>query len=210
MKPINILVIAMVLPVLAIAQEFDFDSIKYGTPIDLPEESEDESPREETELDIEIAAFRSEHKAHNAVLISNSAGRALNDDGRLIGSEALGRLVNPMPVIIISEAMVADPVVELYTSIKKLPECAHTVRILYTESDDRSEAALLGYTIENPKGVNTKLVKYDGETEWLTWINESFRKDDAEQYGAEQPATAPESKPEGEQKPEPESEGRSQ
>lgn len=208
MKPINILIIAMVLPRLAIAQEFDFDSIKYGTPIDLSENSDDKPPRVETELDIEIAAFCSEHKAHNAVLISNSAGRALNDDGRIIGSEALGRLVNPMPVIIIAEAMVADPVIELYTSIKKLPECAHTVRILYTESADRSESALLGYTIENPKGVYTKLVKYDGETEWLKWINESFRKDDAEQYGAEQPATAPESKPESKEKPKPESEGR--
>ena len=198
----------MILPMLGVAQEVDFDWSKYGTPIDLPEQSEDDPPREETELDIEIAAFRSEHRARNAVLINNSAEQALNDDGRIIGSEALGRLVTPTPVIIIAEAMVADPVVELYTSIKKLPECAHTVRILYTESADRSESALLGYTIENPKGVYTKLVKYDSETEWLKWITKSFEKDDAEQDGAEQPATAPESKTEGKKKPKPVSEER--
>lgn len=92
--------------------------------------------------------------------------------------------------------MVADPVVELYTSIKRLPDCAHTVRILYTESPDRSESSLLGYTIENPKGVYTKLVKYDGKTPWLEWITASFKNDDREQVDADQPATAPESKTE--------------
>jgi len=165
--------------------------------------------RPESDLDREIETFRKHHAAYNAVLINNSAGRALNKEGQVVGSEAMGTVVNPQEVLIITRAMVADPVVKLYTSIKKVPDCAHTVRILYTESPDRSESSLLGYTIENPKGVYTKLVKYDRKTPWLEWIAESFEKDDGEQAGAEQPATRPESKLEGSDKPQPESEGRS-
>lgn len=135
----------------------------------------------ENDLDREIKAFREKHGAYNAVLINNFEGRALNKDGQVIGSEALGSVVNPQNVLIIARAMVADPVVELYTSIKRLPDCAHTIRILYTESPGRSVSSLLGYTIENPKGVYTKLVKYDGKTPWLEWITKSFKNDDGEQ-----------------------------
>ena len=55
----------------------------------------------------------------------------------------------------------------------------------------------------------------DFMTEFPNWIDSIFEvrrgtRTRAEQDGSEQPATAPESKPEGEKKPKPESEGRSQ
>jgi hypothetical protein len=198
--------IALILSALPIsADEIEIDLSQFGEPIEVTTNSEAEEATPETELDREIEAFRALHGAYNAVLINNSAGRALNKEGKVIGSEGLGTPVNPHEVLIIARAMVADPVVKLYTSIKKVPDCAQTVRILYTESPDLSESSLLGYTIENPKGVYTKLVKYDGKTPWLEWITESFKKDDGEQGGAGQPATASESKSDGKDKPQPES-----
>lgn len=142
--------------------------------IEIPEGS----PWAETQLYKEIEAFGIEHGTRNVVLINNSESREINEDGRLIGLEALGRAANPRDVMIIAPARVAAPVVELYTAIEKLPNCAHTVRILYTESGDRSESTLLGYTIENPRRHYTKLVKYDGKTPWLKWVTNSFKKDD--------------------------------
>ena len=153
-----------------------------------------EEAKPESELDRKVEVFRKQHGAYNAVLINNSKGRALNKEGQVIGSDGLGTILNLQDVpevLVISRAMVADPIVKLYTSIKKVPDCAHTVRILYTESPPGySKATLLGYTIENPKGVYTKLVKYDGETPWLEWITESFKKDDGEQVGAGNPLDA--------------------
>ena len=183
---------------------------QYGTPIQVSDISSGDASAKNTKLDREVEAFRAKHEARNAVLINNSEGRALKKGGQLAEPDGGGRLVTPTPVITISEAMVADPVVKLYTSIARLPECANTIRILYTESEDRSEASLLGYTIEKPDGVYTKLVKYDGKTPWLEWITKSFQNDDAEQNGAGQPATASELKSEGKEKLKPESEGRSQ
>ena len=182
----------------------------HGTPINIPAQTAPEEKRPLTAIDREIEAFLAQHKARDCRLINNTAGRALNNDGRLIGAEAMGRAVNPTEVIIIAPAMVAQPVVELYTSIKQLPDSSESVCIWYTESLDRSESSILGYTIENPRGVYTKLVKYDGKTPWLQWITASFKKDDGEQGGADQPATVPKSKPEGNQKTKPESEARPQ
>jgi hypothetical protein len=162
------------------ADEIEIDLSQFEEVIEFATDIEAKSARPETELDREIQAFRTLHGAHNAVLINNSAGRALNKEGKVTGSEGLGTPVNPQEVLIIAPATVADPVVKLYRSIEKVPDCAHTVRILYTESSDRSESSLLGYTIENPKGVYTKLVKYDGKTRWLEWVTESFKKDNGE------------------------------
>lgn len=141
----------------------------------------------ESALDREIEEFRAKHDARNAVLINNAGGRALDKEGRITGAEGLGTPVAPGDVIIIAEAMVNDPVVKLYTSIKKLPDSAHTVRILYSNSPDGKSSSLLGYTIENAEDVYTKLVKYDGRTPWLEWINGSFKKDDAEHEAAGKP-----------------------
>jgi hypothetical protein len=140
--------------------------------------------KKESALDREIEEFRAKHEARNAVMINNAGGRALDKEGRITGSEELGSPVAPGEIITISEAMVNDSVVELYTSIKKLPEHAHTVRILYSESPDGKSSSLLGYTIENADDVYTKLVRYDGRTPWLEWITESFKKDDAEHEAA--------------------------
>ncbi len=209
MKPLTLIIIFMVTS-LVCADELEFDLGQFGQLIEISADSAEGEAAPETALDREIEAFRKGHQAYNAVLINNSDGRALNKEGQVDGSEALGTVVYPKEVLIIARASVADPVVKLYRSIKKIPDCAHTVRILYTESQDRSESSLLGYTIENPKRVYTKLVKYDGETPWLEWITASFKKDDREQVGADLPATAPESKSEGKEKPKTETEGRSQ
>lgn len=194
---------------LAYAEEPDLDWIRYGPPIIIPQAAPKEK-RPKTDLDREIDAFLAPHQARGCRLINNTLGRALNDDGRLIGAEPMGRAVNPTEVIIIAPTMVAQPIVELYTSIKKLPEHSESVCIWYTESLDRSESSLLGYTTENPRGVYTKLVKYGGKTPWLQWITDSFKKDDGEQGGVDQPATVPKSKPEGNQKTKSESEARPQ
>ncbi len=209
MKPLALIILFMVTG-LVFADELEFDLSQFGQLIEISAHSEEGEAAPETALDREIEAFRMSHQAYNAVLINNSGGRALNKEGQVAGSEALGSVVNPKEVLIIARASVADPVVELYTSIKKIPDCAHTVRILYSESQDQSESSLLGYTIENPKRVYTKLVKYDGKTPWLEWITASFKKDDEEQAGADLPVTAQESKSEGNEKPNTGTEGRSQ
>ena len=189
MKTALSLVVAVSLPELLLAQEEVPHSSNYGNPIDVQEGSAQDDHRSESGLDKEISAFQAEHKAATAALINNSTGRALNNDGRIIGSEALGRLVTPVEVIIIPEAWFPDSIAELYSSVKKLPDSAHLVRILYSVSPDRSETKLLGYTIESLDGIYTKLVKYDGKTPWLKWLTRSFQNDDAEQGGADQPAT---------------------
>jgi hypothetical protein len=165
---------------LALGQEFKIDLSHLSEYTPIPNKQSDDEARPETALDGEIEKFRQHHGAYNAVLVNNSGDRVLNAKGEVVGQEAMGSVVNPTAVLIIARSMVADPVVDLYTSIKELPDCAHTVRILYTESQDRSESSLLGYTIENPKGVYTKLVQYDGKTPWLEWITESFKIQDKE------------------------------
>lgn len=189
MKALSI-ILTSTIPFVAHGDELEIDLSEYGEPIEIPINSQTAS-KPETELDRKISTLRKKHGAYNAVLINNSKGQALNKNGQISESEALGTVVNPGEVLVIARAMVAEPVVKLYTSIKKLPDCAHTVRILYTESPDRAKSSLLGYTIENPKGIYTKLVEYDGKTPWLEWITKSFKNDDGEQGSAHQSTTAP-------------------
>jgi len=190
------------------AEEPEIDWIQYGTPIDIPASTTEEEPRPKSILDREIEAFLLQFKSYDAArLINNSSGRALDDAGHLVVGGDLGRVVNPSEVIIIAPARVPRSIVELYTAIKKLPNCAESICVYYSSSPDWKTGDLLGYTIENPRGTNTKLVKYDGVTPWLEWITASFKKD-GEQAGSGQPATRPESKPEGSDQPQPESEGR--
>lgn len=166
------------LPLLAEVLEIDLS--QFGEPIKLPSKPNNREKRPDTKLDREIAEFRTKHEARIAVLINNADRRALDAKGRVKGLEGLGDPVDPKQVLVIAEAMVTAPVVELYTSIKRLPECAHTVHIIYTESPDRSKSSLLGYTIIDADETNVKLVKYEGNQPWLDWINKSFEKDDAE------------------------------
>jgi len=176
------------------AEDLEIDLSQFGTPIELPANPTDEKTRPETALNREIEAFFAKHEAYGVRLINNSAGRALNEDGRLIGAEAMGRVVNPTNVIIIARASVARPVVEFYTSINKLPDCSESVCIWYTESPDHSESSLLGYTIENPRGVYTKFVEFGGKNPWLDWITASFEKDDRKLSVADEPAADPKAK----------------
>ena len=93
MKTALSLVVAVSLPELLLAQEEVPNSSNYGNPIDVQEGSTQDHHRLESGLDKEISAFQAEHKAVAAALINNSVGRALNNDGKIIGSEPLGRLV---------------------------------------------------------------------------------------------------------------------
>jgi hypothetical protein len=121
-----IIVWMSLISVLLGAEGLEVDFSQYGDPVDVQSGPNGEEARPESELDREISEFRANHQARNAVLINNSEGRAFDEDGRVRGSEGLGRLAIPTEVILIAEARVARPVVELYTSIKKLPNCAHT------------------------------------------------------------------------------------
>ena len=71
--------------------------------------------------------------------------------------------------------------------------------------DNRCSAILAQAAIENSSFVTPYIAESEDEMTELY-----FGKTKAEQGSAEQPATASESKPEGEKKPKPESEGRSQ
>jgi len=161
------------------------------------------------ELNRKIEAFMSENDVRiAAVMFQNPASLRANKDASTDKPKPSGFQIGPMKVPFIAESRVTGRIVDLYTSIEKLPRCARTVKILYTHSTDEPES-FLGYTIENPDGVYTKLVIYDGKLPWLEWIIGSFESDDAEQNGAGQPATVPKSKPEGDENPKLESEGRS-
>jgi hypothetical protein len=174
------------------AAETDKNAKPSGDTANPPDAGEASASVPETALDREISAFMVKHHAENAVLINNGNQRALDENGRIKGSEALGRAVNAPEVIIIAWSFVPDSIVDLYTSIKRLPNCAHKVRILYTQSEDFKKGSLIGYTIEDSDGTSTKLRKYDGKTPWLNWITESFRKDDAEQVEDGDAGDAPE------------------
>lgn len=161
------------------------------------------------ELHRSIEAFVSENEVRiAAVMFQDLASRKANKYVSTDKPKPSGFQTGPMKVPFIAESRVTGRIVDLYTSIEKLPRCARTVKILYTHSTDEPES-FLGYTIENPVGFYTKLVLYDGSLPWLEWIARSFEIDDAEQNGAGRPATVPESKSESEGNNKPESEGRS-
>ena len=82
------------------------------------------------------------------------------------------------------------------------PYCWHPLE----DGEDRYSAALIRYGAVFR--ILVKLHRKDGSVAAIQWI--CAEPDKAEQGGADQPATAPESKSEGNSKPQPESEGRSQ
>lgn len=129
----------------------------------------------------DVTKLREKLELHNAVLINNFAGRLIDQKTKTLKGDlaALGTPVNPKDVMIIAEAMVPDDMVELYTSIRRLPDSAEVVRVLYTLSADRKKATLIGYTVERPRGTDVAFVRYDGSTPWLEWITKSFSKIDA-------------------------------
>ncbi|HWB05579.1 MAG TPA: hypothetical protein VG796_21350 [Verrucomicrobiales bacterium] len=133
-------------------------------------------PAEETVLPADIRKLMEKGEIHNAVLLNNFEGRLMDQSTKTLKGNlaALGTPVNPGDVMIISDASVPDEMVDLYTSITRLPDAAEVVRILYTLSADRKKATLLGYTVERPRGTEAAFVRYDGSTPWLEWVTASF------------------------------------
>ena len=129
----------------------------------------------------DVTKLREKRELHNAVLMNNFEGRLIDQKTKTLKGDlaALGTPVNPKDVMIIAEAMVPNDMVELYTSIKRLPDSAEVVRILYTLSADRKKSTLIGYTVERPSGTDVAFVRYDGSAPWLEWITKSFPTIDA-------------------------------
>lgn len=143
------------------------DSSRYQT---------SEMPAGEAVLPADISKLMEKGEIHNAVLLNNFEGRLMDQNTKTLKGDlaALGTPVNPTDVMIISDASVPDEMVDLYTSIQRLPDAAEVVRILYTVSADRKRATLLGYIVERPRGTTAAFVRYDGSTPWLEWITGSF------------------------------------
>ena len=129
----------------------------------------------------DVTKLRGKQELHNAVLMNNSESRLIDQKTKTLkGTLArLGTPLNPKDVIIMAETFVPDDMVELYTSIRRLPDSAEVVRILYTVSADRKKATLVGYTVERPRGTDVAFVRYDGSAPWLEWITKSFPAIDA-------------------------------
>ncbi|MEM1085095.1 MAG: hypothetical protein AAGI48_13365 [Verrucomicrobiota bacterium] len=170
----------------------------------------DEATKAKSVLPEDVLALATEEDPlalANALLINNRAGRAIDPTtGRLKAAPELGRAVDAGEVMVIAWSIVSDDVVDLYSSIKRLPESADAVRIWYTDSDDFKEGTLLGYTIERPQGTEIRFVRYDKRMPWLQWIRQSFAEVDAAEMrkaeeGAGEPVTRSESDAEGCDKP---------
>jgi hypothetical protein len=132
-------------------------------------------------LPAEISELMKKGEMHNAVLFNNAQGRLIDPETKTMKGDlaGLGTPVDPHEVMIIAEASVPEEMVNLYTSITRLPDTAEVVRILYTLSGDRKKATLLGYTVERPRGTEVAFVRYDGSSPWLAWITQSFTAVDA-------------------------------
>ena len=136
---------------------------------------------EEPIVPADVTELIKKREFHNAVLMNNSEDRLIDQKTKTLkGTLArLGTPVNPKDVIIMAEAFVPPDMVELYTSIRRLPNSAEVVRICYTVSTDQKKATLIGYTVESPRGTDVAFIRYDGSTPWLEWITKSFSTVDA-------------------------------
>lgn len=160
---------------------------------DLPVDRATNAPPVEPVVPADIMNLFDKGEIHNAVLLNNFEGRMMNPETKKLKGDlaGLGKPVDPGDVMIISDASVPDEMVELYTSITRLPDSAEVVRILYTRSADRKKATLLGYTVERPKGTDVAFVRYDGSTPWLEWITKSFPAIDAKPDSRPSPPKMP-------------------
>lgn len=147
---------------------------------------------EEAIVPNDVAELRKNGELHNAVLMNNSGGRLIDQKtGTLKGeSPIIGRPVNPKDVMIVAEAFVPDEMVQLYTSIERLPDSAEDVRILYTVSADKKKATLIGFSVERPRGTYVAFFRYDGTTPWLEWITKSFSTIDTKSKSKTSPPKA--------------------
>ena len=145
---------------------------------------------EEPILPADITKLFEKRELHNAVLMNNFAGRLIDQKTKTLKGDlaALGTPVNPQDVMLLAPPMAPDEMVELYTSIRRVPDSAEVVRILYTLSADRTKATLVGYTVERPRGTDVAFVRYDGSAPWLEWITKSFSTIDAKPESKTSPA----------------------
>ena len=151
------------------------------------------APAVELILPADVTKLIEKGELHNAVLWNNSEGRLIDPKTKTLKGDlaALGTPRNPRDVMLIAEPTVPDDMVALYTSIRRLPDSAEVVRILYTVSPDRKKATLVGYTVERPRGTDVAFVRYEGATPWLEWITTSFLAIDAKSDSKVSPAKKP-------------------